>query len=245
MSLVYIFAASGMEGQPVRRIGVPSGSNSTLHCGPNDLVLITSGMGTGNAKRKAEGVFKGPSAAIAGNKPNAVMIIGLCGGLTSSLPEGRIVAYTECRSTESTSPSIRCSETIIDSVVELLKASSIVCDRVVGITSPRFATTPDQRRALAEHGAAVVDMESYLVMEAAAAAGVSTTVLRVISDSFYLKLPDFNRALTFDGGLDGWKALRVALGSPLRTAKLIAANRRAMQHLGNALDVILKAECFA
>ena len=245
MSLVYIFAASGMEGQPVRRIGVPSGSNSTLRCGPNDLVLITSGMGPGNARSKAEAALRSALGAPAGPKPDAVVIIGLCGGLTVSLPEGRIVVYTECRSTEATKPLLRCSQTIVNSVIELLKASSVFCDRVVGITAPYFATTPDQRLALAQQGAAVVDMESYSVLETAAAAGVSAAVLRVISDSFDRKLPDFNRALNADGGLDGRKALKVALSSPIQTAKLLAANKRAMQHLGKALDVILKAPFFA
>jgi hypothetical protein len=57
-------------------------------------------------------------------------------------------------------------------------------------------------------------------------------------------LPDLNRALDATGGLDGRKALRVALGSPVRTAKLLAANKRAMQHLTKALEVVLKAPCF-
>ena len=244
MSLVYIFAATGMEGQPVRRIGVASDSSQTLRCGENELVLNVSGMGPANARRKAEAVLN--AAVSPGSpKPNAAVVIGLCGGLISSLPEGRIVAYTACRSLEDAKPLLRCSETIVDSVVENLKASNIVCERVVGITSSWLATTPDQRATLAEHGAAVVDMESYLILETAAAAGVSAVVLRVISDSFYRKLPDFNLALRADGNLDGWKALRVALGSPIKTARLIAANKRAMKHLGKALDVVLKAPCFA
>jgi nucleoside phosphorylase len=175
----------------------------------------------------------------------AALILGLCGGHPPALPEGRIVAYTACRSLEDKKPLLRCSETIVDSVIEALKSSGIVCDRVVGITSPWFATTPDQRVNLAQHGAAVVDMESYLVLETAAATGVSAMVLRVISDSFYRELPDFNRALKVDGTLDGWKALRVALGSPVKTARLIAANKRAIQHLGKALDVVLRSPCFA
>jgi nucleoside phosphorylase len=245
MSLVYVFAASGMEAQPIRRIAVPSDSNSTLRCGSNELVLITSGMGPGKARRKADAALTPPFGAPAGPKPESVVIIGLCGGLSPSLPEGRIVAYKDCRFTGATKPLLRCSEAVVDSVIELLKSSGVVCDRVVGITSPRFATTPDERVVLAQQGATVVDMESYLILEKARAAGISSLVLRVISDSFYRKLPDFNRALKADGSLDGWKALRVALGSPLQTAKLIAANRRAMQHLGKALDVVLKAQCFA
>jgi hypothetical protein len=88
-------------------------------------------------------------------------------------------------------------------------------------------------------------MESYFIVEAASAAGVSAAVLRVVSDSFYRKLPDFNRALKNDGSLDGWKALRVALGSPLRTCRLLAANNRAVQDLARALDLVLNTSCFA
>jgi nucleoside phosphorylase len=245
MSLVYIFAASGVEGQPVRRIAVSSGSNSHLRCGTNDLVLVTTGMGPANARNKAEAALLPFMDAYRSPKPDAVLIIGLCGALNASLPERRIVAYTECRATDATKPLLRCSGTIVDSAIELLKGSSIFCDRVVGITSPRIATTPDERHALAQYGAAVVDMESYFIVEAASAAGVSAAVLRVVSDSFYRKLPDFNRALKNDGSLDGWKALRVALGSPLRTCRLLAANNRAVQDLARALDLVLNTSCFA
>src|SRR5437899_2949187 len=80
MSLLYVFAASGMEGQPIRRIGVPSGSNSTLRCGSNDLFLITSGIGPVNAKKHAEAALISSVRSPAGPKPDAVLIIGLCGG---------------------------------------------------------------------------------------------------------------------------------------------------------------------
>lgn len=173
MSLVYIFAASVLEGQPVRRIGVPAGSNSTLRCGSNDLVLITSGMGPTNARKKAEAALTSPLGTSAGHKPDAVLIIGLCGPLTASLPERKIVANTECRAADAKKPLLRCSETITDSVIDLLKQSDVLCDRVAGITSPRIATTPAERLALAQHGAGVVDMETYLILEVAAAAGIS------------------------------------------------------------------------
>ena len=88
-------------------------------------------------------------------------------------------------------------------------------------------------------------MESYSILEAAATAGVPAAVLRVVADSIDRVLPNLNRALNDDGALDGRKALRVAVGSPLRTAKLLAANKQAMQHLGKALEIVLKAQCFA
>jgi nucleoside phosphorylase len=176
--------------------------------------------------------------------PDAVLVIGLCGGLTESLPEGRLVAYTACKSTDSARPLLSCAESIADSVVTLLKSSGMVCDRAVGITSSQIATNREERRAVAQFGADVVDMESYSILETAAEAGIPAAVLRVISDSMDRVLPDLNRALDAAGGLDGRKALRVALGSPIRTARLLAANKRAMQHLTKAMEVVLKAPCF-
>jgi hypothetical protein len=87
-------------------------------------------------------------------------------------------------------------------------------------------------------------METYSILDVAAAAGIPAAVLRVVSDSINRPLPNFNRALNDTGGLDGRKALRVALGSPWRTARLLVANRRAMQELSKALEIILKADCF-
>ena len=243
MSLVYIFAASPAEAEPVRKIASQSDSHSPAHCGTNDMVVIVGGMGPKNASSKANSALNDPSNAFA-RKPDAVLIIGLCGGLTAS-PEGRIVAYTACLSTDATRPLLRCSEPIINSVVRILTSSGVPCDRVVGIMSPRIATNRTERMTLATSGATVVDMESYSILEAASTAGVPAAVLRVVADSMDRVLPDLNRALNDAGEIDGRKALKVALASPLRTAKLLAANKRAMQHLGKALEIVLKAPCFA
>ena len=249
MSLVYIFAASPMEGQPVRKIANPPaapGSSATpLRSGPNEWVLIIGGMGPRGSGAKAEEALNLTSSASEFRKPDAVLIIGLCGGLAASLPEGRIVVYKECLSTEDAKPPLRCSQPIVDSVVALLTGSNICCDRVIGITSPRIATKRDERLALARYGATVVDMESYSILNAAASARVPAAVLRVVSDSIDRELPDFNRALNDAGALDGRKALKVALGSPIRTAKLLAANKRAMREIASALEIVLPSGCFA
>jgi len=245
MSLVYIFATSAMEIDPVRKIVAATDSHSPARCGPNDVVFVVSGMGPGNAKTKAEAALVARTESSGADKPDAVLVIGLCGGLTEELPEGRVVAYTACKSTEAVKPELSCSPRIVDAIVSLLKSSGIDCDRTVGITSPRIATNKQERLTLAKSEAGVVDMESYSILESAAVAGVSVVVLRVVADSLDRALPDLNRALDTTGGLDGRKALRVALGSPVRTARLLAANKRAMQHLTKALEVVLKAPCFA
>ena len=244
MSVLYIFAASPMEGEPIRKLAAGADSGSPARCGANDVVFIVSGMGPGNARTKAEAALGVRTAPASPVKPDAVLVIGLCGGLTESLPEGRVVAYTSCKSTEAMKPVLPCSQRAVDSVVTLLASSGIACDRAVGITSSRIATNRQERLALAESGAGVVDMESYSILEAAAGARIPVAVLRVVADSLDRVLPNLNRALDDAGGLDGRKALRVALGSPVRTAKLLAANKRAMQRLTKALEIVLKAPCF-
>ena len=244
MSVLYVFAASGMEAQPVRRICTVSNSNSGLSCGTNNVALITGAMGPKNARSKAEAALNGRPGGQLHSRSDAVISIGLCGGLDSSLPHQRIVAYTECMSTDG-GRTLPCSPAITDWAISVLAAANVRCDRVVGITSTRIATTPARKAALGDRGATVVDMESYSILEVAARAGIPAAVIRVVSDPHDWELPDFNRALSEDGGLDGWKALRVALGSPLRTLKLLGANKRAMQSLGPALEIVLKADTFA
>src|SRR2546423_1306350 len=167
-----------MEGKSVAQIA-----------GPNELTLIIGGMGPGNARTKAE------AALVGADKPDLVVVIGLCGGLSASLSEGTVVAYAECLSTEAGKPTLGCSRIVTNTMMAVLMSSKIPCQWVVGITSSRIATTRDERLNLARSGAAVVDMESYSIMSVAADAGIPSVVLRVVSDSIDRELPDLNRAL--------------------------------------------------
>jgi nucleoside phosphorylase len=230
-----------MEGQPVRKLATHSDSGSSFRCGDNDVVLTVTGMGPKNAWSKAEAALGKP----AGRPPDAVLVIGLCGGLSPSLPERQIVAYSECRSTDPCEPVLACSPALTDAILRRLESSAVSCERVSGLTSPRIATSRTERLALSDSGAVVVDMESYPIMKAAAAAGIPAAVLRVVADSIDRDLPDLNRALDDQGGLDGRKALKVALGSPLKTARLLGANKRAVEDLGKALEAVLPSPCFA
>lgn len=240
MSLVYVFAASPMEVQPVRKLATPSDVEPLLRSGDNEFVLTVTGMGPKNAQSKAE-------AALVATDPNpdAVLVIGLCGGLTDAFKEGQIVAYSDCRATHASEPVLACSPTITDAIVRCLDDSGIPCERVAGRTSSRIATTRTERLALADAGAVVVDMETYPIMKAASAAGIPVAVLRVVSDSVDRELPDFNAALDANGGLDGRKALKVALGSPLKTVRLLGANKRALGQLAKALEAVLPSPSFA
>jgi hypothetical protein len=98
---------------------------------------------------------------------------------------------------------------------------------------------------LAKSGAAALDMASYPIVCAAARAGVPAVVLRVVSDSLDAEMPHFNRALNAQGALDGRRALWIALGSPIETLRLLASNKRAMERLKPAVNLILESDCFS
>jgi hypothetical protein len=257
MPLVYVFAASKMEAQPVLVLAAQngtSGQGSTtliIERGDGRFAVIITGMGTRNAEAKADAVLGpapsgGDGGPPVGGKPDAVLVIGLCGGLTEGLREQQIVAYTECLSTgPNKAPPLQCSPSLTDAIVRRLQHQGISVDRVIGITSPRIATTKADRLALAKSGATAVDMETYPIVSAAARAGVPAIVLRVVSDSLDTEMPDFNPALNTQGALDGRKALWIALGSPLETFRLLAANKRAMERLKPAVKLILESDCFS
>jgi uridine phosphorylase len=256
MPVVYVFAASKMEARGLVR---PASLTSTAHRrlpvgsgdqGTNRIVLTITGMGPANAQSKAETAFKpietganGPPSSL--TKPDAVLIIGVCGALTEGLPEQSVVIYEECLSTD---PDKRtpapCAPVLASAIVERLRSRGIACDPVIGITSSRIASTKSEKLALARLGASVVDMESYEVLSAAERAGAPAAVLRVVSDSLDVSMPDFNGALGADGGLDKFKALWIALGSPLKMLRLLAVNKRALKRLSVAVKLTLESDSF-
>lgn len=252
MSRLFVFAASKMEADPVARLLGVSRWNSGSHAGPikagpNQLEFFITGMGPKQAGERAvqilaEGAEPRPTGDQHGMKPGAVIVIGLCGGLTESLPETTIVMYSNCLSTMDGGIPCPCAPELSAQITALLNAQSVPCRLVTGITSPRIAITRDDRLRLAQGGAQVVDMESYEILSAANKLGVPATIVRVVSDSLDRRLPDFNRALNSDGSINNSKALRVMLGSPVLTVRAFAANKRAARHLANALSVVLSAD---
>jgi hypothetical protein len=64
-------------------------------------------------------------------------------------------------------------------------------------------------------------------------------VIRAVSDSPGSSMPNLNRALNQAGEFDGWALAGVLAASPVATARLFRATRRAIVALERALDAIL------
>lgn len=239
MSLLYVYAATKGEADAVLRAANENTNHSRptearFQIGPNEVVVVTTGMGPRQARARA-------AESLSREAPGAVLITGSCGSLTHSLKEGSVVIYTDCLSADGQLPT-PCSASAVDSVTDRLWREGMECTRVVGITTPRIATTTKEKLDLARSGACAVDMESYELVSAATARGIPAVVIRVVSDSVERDLPDFNRALKPDGTVNPWAMLRIAVGSPLRTAKLVSLNRKAMAILTPALRPVLSTD---
>lgn len=250
MPLIYVFAASKTEARPALALAAPNRARGTIDQSENRCTVMITGMGRRNAAAKASAVLKMLSPHLEGHapalqNPDAVLVIGVCGGLTEAVPRGRVVVYGECLSAGDQRPPLPCAPTVTKAILEALHQHGIACDQVTGITSARIVTTRQDRLSLAETGAAAVDMESYDILSVAASAGVPAAVLRVASDSVDTTMPDFNRALSVKGEIRNLKALAIALRSPLRTLRLVAASRHAMEQLGPAVKLILQSRCFS
>jgi nucleoside phosphorylase len=253
MPLVYVFAALKMEAAPLRKMGRKGASGedargSFIEKGANRFVILVTGMGRKNARIKADAALglAPPHAPrrSASQKPDAVLAIGLCGGLTKELKEGHVVAYTECLSDDGLPP-LECSPRLTNAITDELLRQGIPCDRVSGISSARIVSTRSRKIELARSGASAVDMESYEVVSAAAHAGVPAAVLRVVCDSLDAEIPDFNPALDNDGELARGKKVWIAVTSPCKTLHLLAATHRGMRQLTATTRILLHSDCFS
>lgn len=106
MSWIFVFAASKMEADPLARLLGVSRWNSGSHAGPitagpNQLRFFITGIGPKRAGERASEILPSappPARDQQKEKPDAAIVIGLCGGLTDLLPETAIVTYSSCLS---------------------------------------------------------------------------------------------------------------------------------------------------
>jgi nucleoside phosphorylase len=253
-SLVYVFAASKREGGPVDKlIAGPEATHSGTteksgRIGTNLVRLFVTGMGPQQASSSVATALSASSQSglpVTNRTPDAIVVVGFCGGLSPSLQESDIVAYSGCQSTVERQEIQQCSTELTKKLVGLLSSRGIRSHVVSGITSSRIATSKADKLCLGKSRAQAVDMESYEIISAANRIAVPVVVLRVVSDSLDREMPDFNEGLNADGKVDGWRMAKVLLGSPIMTVRLFSASRQAMRKLSDALEVILPADCYA
>src|SRR5262249_32178119 len=148
-------------------------------------------------------------------------------------------------STSKSNSPISCNASIAKQIKSRLNSRGILCRSAIGISSQRVATSKAEKLELAKSGAEVVDMESYEIVAAANEAGLPAIVIRAVSASLDRQIPDLNSVLRADGEIDSLNFMKVAIGSPILTAKVLAASRRALGKLKGVLALVLSDEAYS
>lgn len=162
-----------------------------------------------------------------------VLLMGLCGSLTSHYSVGDIVLYESCvyGSNAATSKKLRCDPELTATLYHRLQERAIL---VKALTSDRLIYSAVEKRHLGQlYGADVVDMEGFAALDVLSQAGVAVAMIRVISDESHHNLPNLSSALSPDGSL---QSLPLAVGlirQPIAAARLIRGALRGLQVLQN------------
>ncbi len=222
LAALYEEAATLLRRGRFRSAKAPDGlsayySHSTTGHVMMDKAVIVSGAGAEKAKAAAEW-------GIAEHRPEAVISLGFGGACRDDIDAGDLVLATEVRCLEgkpffwdmqSLGETVKPSPGLLAAARSAVEVAGI--DFFMGriISLPTVAKTGAMKLWLGQAlGAAAVDMESYYVGQAAAAAGVPFLAVRGIVDTAALELPDF--VTKMDTG-PAVKRLRPVAGHLLRT----------------------------
>ncbi|AFZ37061.1 purine or other phosphorylase family 1 [Stanieria cyanosphaera PCC 7437] len=186
---------------PVDIIFVPHGAEyqaveQGLKQTNTDIKLLSIPMG-GKAVAKYCQQLKNKSWQHSGNR---VLILGLCGSLSSDEQIGDVVLYQDCLAA---SKSSSLEKQIYQTDVPL--TNLITCQLttkfslVRGVSCDRIITKVEEKLSLAQvYQADVVDMEGVAILQALP--DCSVAILRVVSDDCRYNLPDLNYAFDRDRG---------------------------------------------
>ena len=176
-------------------------------------------------------------------RQSGVLLMGLCGSLTSSLSVGDVVLYQSCmerldRATDEINlPSIastlplpkNCDRSLTTQIHHQLLPHNPAF--VNGLTSDRFVDSAAQKRLLGEiYQADVIDMEGFAALEILNS-DLATAMVRVIGDDCDQDLPSLASSLSSDGSLQPLPLAISFIRQPIAAKRLIQGSLRGLRVL--------------
>lgn len=155
-----------------------------------------------------------------------VLLMGLCGSLNEHYKVGDIVLYRDCMYQRNLQ---KCDRTFSTEIHNQLgdKVSF-----VKGLTSDRVISLATEKQNLhLQSGADVVDMEGFPFLEFFQPLGISTAILRVVSDDTLYDIPDLTTAISADGSLQPLPLALTFIRKPLAATRLIRSSLQALKIL--------------
>jgi hypothetical protein len=154
----------------------------------------------------------------------SLLVLGLCGSLTTEYGVGDAVLYRECVGATGETV-LTCAPTLTADLQQRLNlpiVRAVTCDRVIHLSA--------EKRAIADStAAAVVDMEGLAVLQSCPK--ISVAMLRVVSDDCQHDLPDLSAAFSSEGKLLAGNLTIALLRRPLAALRLIRASLRGLRKL--------------
>jgi nucleoside phosphorylase len=211
------------------------------------ITILQSGMG-------ALGFAEKLTKHLTDNRYDALIVVGLAGGIDPKLRVGDAVLYDLCYDARAVdlrrrewpdreeAEAITCHEPLSDYLYGALNRSGLSFIRASGITVGRIIVEAKEKLALGAHyGAAAVDMETWEALGVCARIGLPAAALRVISDEAGRDIPDFNRAYNANGRINGWRMLGAMVARPSAAFRLLLTVRRALRSLRESLQTAMGA----
>jgi nucleoside phosphorylase len=197
------------------------------------IAFAVSGMGRRRSRAATAALLDRSDA-------QRLIVMGIAGALTKDLDVGAIVVAETVLAEDAPPHSTDAVGTRAAIGVGARPATLVTVDRMVTAVAER-ATLRAKVSSIDASRPVVLDMESYDAVVAAAARGVSSTVLRAVSDGAEEELPEFlARSRKADGDLDRRLAVLLAMIHARSIPTLIALRRR-VRHCSEALAAMMPA----
>lgn len=201
--------------------------------------VLLAKTGVGRKRAQAAAAF-----LVNSYKLEAAVSFGFAAGVSPELKAGDVVVCSAVYRGDSQSKEACFSDArLLGYALRAVKQQSVRVLKGDGVTVFRMlATREDKMAAAAAFSAAVADMESYWVGQAAAEKGIPFLAARAVSDAVGDTIPHLELFIDASGSWDKKKAALYFLAHPReagRLAKLCIDSRRAQQSLNRFMEGFL------
>jgi hypothetical protein len=161
--------------------------------------------------------------------PSRIVLMGLCGSLSSCYRVGDLVLYQGCGYKNGELLWQECDRDLTEFLCDRLQGKASL---VKGLTCDRAIWSAEEKSYLGQFCQAdVVDMEGYAALEILNRAGIAVAIIRVISDDCQQDLPDITSAIGSDGFLKLFPLAIKMCQNPLAAIRLIQGSLRGLKVL--------------
>ena len=162
-----------------------------------------------------------------------VLMMGLCGSLSSQHSVGDAVLYQDCYSNQKSENIATDGELnqFIGTKLDRKKAKSSI-SLVSGFTSDRVISTIREKQQLADtYTATVVDMESFAYLQLLQQKNIAVSIIRIVSDDLQQDLPNLEGTIGDRGQIKPLAMTTAMLQQPIASLRLIRSSLQGLQKL--------------